>query len=74
MVRGRGRRGLTPHLCWGCAKWVAGSHGGRAALIFPVFRTLQCGATEISVKPKIQHHLLIHGRRRSDQPGRGSHI
>lgn len=73
MVEGRGRRGLMAPLCWGRDRWVAGSCGACAALIFPVFVTLQCGATETSVMPKTQHHLLIHGRR-SDEPGSGSQL
>ena len=74
MVRGKGRRGLAALLCWGCAKWVAGNRGRCAALIFPVFVTLRRGAMEISGMPKIQHHLLVHGRRWSDEPGKGSHL
>lgn len=36
-------------------------------------RKMQCGAAEIGVMLKAQCHLLTHGRR-SDEPGRGSHL
>lgn len=51
-------------VCWGCSKRVA---GGWAVLIPPGFVTLWRGAVEISVKPQIQHYLLIHGRRSDEQ-------